>query len=105
MRIVFKQPGKAPRSMIVPNTLDMLQQLVGGYIETAPFDDNGIVVICNEEGRLLQLEPNFFGAKAGSLFLGSCVLVRDDGGEDFESLTDDDVKKLMNILGGATNET
>ena len=105
MRIVFKQPGKAPRSMIVPNTLDMLQQLVGGYIETAPFDDNGIVVICNEEGRLLQLEPNFFGVKAGSLFLGSCVFVRDDGGEEFESLTDDDVKKLMNILGGATNET
>ena len=105
MRIVYKEPEKEPRSMIIPNTLKMLQDLVGGYIETAAFDDSGIIVICNEEGRLLGLEPNFFGIKAGSLFVGPCVLVRDDGGEDFESLTDEDVKRLTNVLGGAINET
>lgn len=104
MRVIYKEPGKEPRTMIIPNTLKMLQDLVGGYIETAPFNDNGIIVICNEEGRLRGLAPNFFGIKAGSLFVGPCVLVRDNGGEEFESLTDADVKMLMIGLGGATNE-
>ena len=32
MRILYKQPGEDPRSMVIPNELGVMQQLVGGHI-------------------------------------------------------------------------
>lgn len=29
MRILYKQPGQDPRSMVIPNELGVMQQLVG----------------------------------------------------------------------------
>lgn len=39
-------------------SLGNLQKTVGGYIEAVPLTDK-IVMICNEEGKLKGLEPNF----------------------------------------------
>ena len=72
MRIIYKEPGKEPRTMIVPNTLKMLQDLVGGYIETLKIADN-VVMIFNEEGKLLDLAPNFFFGAIGDVILGPVV--------------------------------
>ena len=44
--------------MLISNRLESLQNRVGGYIETVSvFRD--IVMICNEEGKLKQMLPNF----------------------------------------------
>ena len=72
MRIIYKEPGKEPRTMIVPNTLKMFQDLVGGYIETLKIADN-VVMIFNEEGKLLDLAPNFFFGAIGDVILGPVV--------------------------------
>ena len=40
------------------NALASMQELVGGYIE-AVYLRGGMVIICNEEGKLRGLEPNF----------------------------------------------
>lgn len=57
IRILIKRPGE-PASFIEPaNDLKALQHLVGGYIETVTIADR-VVVICNEEGRLLGLPHN-----------------------------------------------
>ena len=65
----------------IPNTLEGLQSLVEGYIETVTFED--CVVICNEEGLILGMAPNcrFRGVN----FFGPIVVV-DTEDEEFCSL-------------------
>lgn len=55
--VFVKEPGKAPRHIYIPDTLKNLQKIVGGLIEIVTLE-NGLVVICNEEGRLLGLPKN-----------------------------------------------
>ena len=98
MRIIYKEPGKEPRTMIVPNTLKMLQDLVGGYIETLKIADN-VVMIFNEEGKLLDLAPNFFFGAIGDVILGPVVFCEEDG-EEFSSLSDNVIELLSGILRG-----
>ena len=98
MRIIYKEPGKEPRTMIVPNKLKMLQDLVGGYIETLKIADN-VVMIFNEEGKLLDLEPNFFVGAIGDVILGPVVFCEEDG-EEFSSLSDNVIELLSGILRG-----
>ena len=50
------EPGKAPEPVTMPNTLEAMQQMVGGYIEIVCLDD--ACLICNEEGKLIGLDGN-----------------------------------------------
>lgn len=50
IRVIIKEPGKAPRYEEIENDLETLQMIVGGYIETVTLYDT--VIICDEEGRL-----------------------------------------------------
>ena len=56
IRIVYCPVEGEPSVMMIDNTLEAMQKLVGGYIETITFGD--YVVICNEEGRLKGLPEN-----------------------------------------------
>ena len=98
MRVIFKEPGKEPRTMIIPNTLKMLQDLVGGYIETIRVSDRAILIM-NEEGKLKGLEPNFFFGAIGDIIVGP-VLIVGDGGEDFTDLPEDEAEEISRILRG-----
>jgi hypothetical protein len=42
----------------ISDSLENLQKTVGGYIETVTLD-NGVVLICNEEGRIRDMPYNF----------------------------------------------
>ena len=98
MRIIYKEPGKEPRTMIVPNTLKMLQDLVGGYIETLKIADN-VVMIFNEEGKLLDLAPNFFVGAIADVILGPVIIAGEDG-DEFTSLSEDNIAFISGILRG-----
>ena len=50
------EPGKSPETVTMPNTLDAMQKMVGGYIEVLPLSD--VCLVCNEDGKLLGLEGN-----------------------------------------------
>lgn len=67
--------------MVIPNKLEVLQDLVGGYIETVTVTDDHCV-ICNEEGRIRGLEENIW--LAGATFYGPILLV----GVDDDEFTD-----------------
>ena len=56
--VVIKDPGQEPRvDPLFDNTLEAFQKAVGGYIETVTvFRD--LVLIVNEEGRILGLPYN-----------------------------------------------
>lgn len=49
--------GVNPQYTSVEDDLQHYQQLVNGYIESVPTDDIGVDLICNDEGKLLGLEP------------------------------------------------
>lgn len=69
LEAVVKEPGKVPRVKMVANTLTALQSIVGGYIELANYDPNNLIV-CNEEGMLLNLAENALGIRGTFLVLG-----------------------------------
>lgn len=79
MKVLRKQPHKGIEEIEIPNTLKALQAEVGGYIEVFPIAADACI-ICNEEGKLMGLEPNCkFG---GEVFVGTILITGVDG-EDF----------------------
>ncbi len=57
-KVVVAKPGRKAEIREIPATYKALSELVGGHIElTEPVSDD-TAVICNEEGKLLGLEPN-----------------------------------------------
>ena len=52
MRVIYVEADLAPRIIDIPHTLPDMQALVGGMIEIVePFDDPGVVLVCDECGR------------------------------------------------------
>ena len=95
IKIIFKEPGKPCEVKEIENELKVLQELVGGLIEVINFDD--LLLICNEEGKLMNLEPNLLFEF--DYIAGNCLLVGDDfeNGE-FKSLTDYEIEEYSRIL-------
>ena len=48
LTVLKVEPGKAPEEVTIPNTLDAMQYVVGGYIEVVYLED--ACLVCNEEG-------------------------------------------------------
>jgi len=90
---VIKLPGKNPQLRTIPNTLEALQGLVGGYIETLPVASD-LVAIVNEEGRLQDLAYNM--DIAGQSVVGPIVFVGVDG-EEFDDVPDLLRKQIMSL--------
>ena len=55
INVVTKHPGEDFCDTRIENSLEALQDFVGGYIETVTIN-NDFVIICNEEGRLQDLD-------------------------------------------------
>ena len=80
MRVLIKQPGEPWEVSDVRNTLEGFQEAVGGYIETYTVDpERGLVLICDEEGRLNGKEHNL--TIEGIEFVGTLLLCGVDGDE------------------------
>lgn len=98
IRILHIQPGKYPEEKTIPHTLESLQAQVGGLIETVyPWPDRSVCLVCNDEGKLLQLPlnrvvPELDDAIAGNFFL--CGLCDTEDGGDFCSLSPEDIKEF-----------
>lgn len=59
LTVLFVEPKKLPKRITIKNTLEEKQKLVGGLIEyTNLIDDNSVLLICNEEGKILGLPYN-----------------------------------------------
>ena len=82
MTAIIKRPGQPAFRREIDNTLEALQELVGGYIETVNLP-GGIVMIVNEEGKILRLPINFH--LNCDLICGTAVSVSVNG-EEFCSL-------------------
>lgn len=95
MRILYKEPGKAPTTMVISPDLGLMQQLVDGYIETIRISDKTVLIV-NEEGKLKKMDPNFILAVEDKveLIVGPAIFC----GENFASLPDDELDQIMDCL-------
>ena len=97
LQVVFKKPNEEPIKMEIENTLEKLQELVDGYIEIIPAnDDKSIFMIVNEEGRLKDLESNIW--VGNTCIVGNVIFVQNKFDSDFHSLTDDMVEVIIRLL-------
>ena len=78
MKAIRKKPGCAPEIIDIDNTLEALQNEVGGDIEAVTIASDA-VIICNEEGRLRGLPYNC--RFVGMTFVGTFLVVGRDKDE------------------------
>ena len=90
MIVLIKEPCKAAYRKNIKNTLEELQRIVGGYIETLGVF-HGIVAVIDEEGVLKAKASNI--APHGITLVGDVVFVGVKG-ENFRSLTDEEIERL-----------
>ncbi len=93
IRVLLVEPGKYPKSIEIPDTLEAMQGLVGGYIEVySPFDEE-VSIVCNDEGKIRKLPLNraIYDPDTGELLdiiAGSFFLVgTPEDSDSFQSLT------------------
>lgn len=96
LKIIYKKVNKAPKIMEIKNDLETKQKLVGGLIEVVPYMEN-VLIICNEEGKVLNKKANIL--LDYDYIAGDFLIVGDDiENADFKSLTDKEIKEVMNDL-------
>ena len=87
IRVVMCPADRAPYVAYVSDTLENMQRIVGGYIETYTITTDA-VIICNEEGRLRDL-PRCKSLWLDSFcFCGDCFIAGVKG-EEFTDLSED----------------
>ena len=100
MQVVVVEPKKKPMVRDIGSDLDSMQKIVGGPIEAVyPFVEP-VALICNEEGKLLNLplnralrddEGNVYDIISGTFFV--CAAPPDS--DRFVGLTDQQAKAYM----------
>lgn len=83
IKVIIKEPGRAPYYDTIQNDLRALQGCVGGHIETVTRGDT--VIICDDEGRLSGKPMNC--SIFGRSFCGTVIIAGVDG-EDFADVPD-----------------
>ena len=84
------EPGKEPEEVTIPNTLEAMQEMVGGFIEIVYLDD--VCLVCNEEGKLMGLEGN---RRVGrDIISGTFFLAGDTDYGEFCSLTQEQLDQF-----------
>ena len=75
IKVIIKRPDEAYGHVTwISNNLANIQRNVGGYIETLSLTKN-LCIICNEEGKLLNLPDNFWiGSRIKDMVCGDVIV-------------------------------
>ena len=82
LRVIIKHPGeKYGHETTITNSLEALQDAVGGFIEivSCQFGRSRFLLICNEKGKLLDLEQNF--RLQLDIICGTAIIAGEDSDE------------------------
>ena len=99
IRVLAVRPHEMPEVIEMENTLEAKQKFVGGWIEMCtPYEHKDTaVIICNEEGKLMGLEPNrplYMNGIIYDVVCGNFLIVDvPEDLEDFGSLSDEQIEK------------
>ena len=102
IRVAVYRVGKEMEILDVPDNLGSYQKIVDGMIEVATLTDDGLLLICNEEGIIYGMPPNrsyrFYNGEPGVAF-GDFFVCRSRGSE-FAGLSDEDIQRLPSLVDG-----
>jgi len=101
IKCVYKAPGGPARVSEIPNRLKDYQFLVDGQIEVIRLS-NGALIVCNDEGKRIGMETNFYlkDRKTGRLVdyvCGPVVFVNEDDGE-FTDIDEEAAEQICKAL-------
>ncbi len=94
LTVVFVEPHKKPVVRKLRNEYEDISHAVGGLIEHI-YQEDGTILVANEESKLLGMDGNRRLNDGKSILAGPFFVVGDDG-EDYRSLTEEEIKKYMN---------
>lgn len=109
---IIKEPGMKARAFAIENELRAMQKAVDGYIQAVPVTET-IRLVCNEEGKQLGMEHNFFldvdgmtvkfsaepGPNTVTEIVGPALFLQLDWSTgEFESMDIDVMGELLNQL-------
>lgn len=96
IKVLKVEPDKAPELIEMKNELEAMQAIVGGYIEVMPIEE-GVAIVCNEEGKMYGAElnrPIYHGGQIVDIIAGTFFIAGDDISiGEFVSLTDKQIAK------------
>lgn len=98
MRVLVVEPEHRPEVREIDGSLAAMQSIVGGLIQPVrPFEDS-VVLVCNDEGKLMNLSANRgLRDQDGQIYdivFGTFFLCGAPGGSDhFTSLTLEQIKR------------
>jgi len=106
VRVIIVKCDDEARGQVIPNELSKLQEIVGeegkkALIEFYPLDEENICIICDEEGKLKDLQPN--GLIGEEVIVGDFLVVQCDEEGEIVSMSEETMNKylpLFNLLSG-----
>ncbi len=80
MKILIVEPGRYPRAADIPHTLEVMQKVVGGYIQAIYLWENRVSLVCDDDSLLKQCRFNRMVGKDNAIFgtFFLCGLNEDD---------------------------
>ncbi len=84
----------------IENTLEAKQKYVQGLIQVVSLNSQ-IDIICNDEGKLIGLEPNrafMDGEDILDIFVGDILACRHDAEGNFTSIKEEDIPIIESML-------
>ncbi|MHA2063902.1 MAG: DUF3846 domain-containing protein [Candidatus Thorarchaeota archaeon] len=96
MEAIHKVPGQQAEFIVLDGSLDAIQHYVGGYFRPVTLFD-GLVLLCNDDGNILGMEPNFPVQGLG-MIVGPVLFVREEK-ENYVSVVREDMKTLTETIG------
>lgn len=85
VKCLLVKPNEEPKVIEIPNTLESFQNVVGGLIEVVRLSET-VYLVCNEEGKLLNLPFNREIFSGKDYIAGDFIICAFDKNEDPTSL-------------------
>ncbi|MGL4789891.1 MAG: DUF3846 domain-containing protein [Anaerotignaceae bacterium] len=95
IKILKVEVGEPPQIKEIENSLQALQKEVEGLIACVYIED-GAVAVVNDEGKINGMKPN---RRMGADIICGPFFICGDEGEDFSSLTEEQISKFSNEFG------
>ncbi len=97
IRVLVKEPGKPAEVKLIENDCRTFKSLIGGGSLGSATIGAGIMMYCDDEGKMKGLPYNFtLGAL--DFAVGNVVFFSNDGGEEEQSLSNQQIDFLQSAL-------
>jgi hypothetical protein len=106
IQVLVVPVDQKPYLKVIPNTLEALQEIVGGYIELVKTSE-GYNMICNEEGKLIDLTPNIYIHNRMDNICGTFFVCNNDDEGEFTDILKEEAEDFLYkyVIGCKVNPT